>query len=110
MCVIATWLVIVGEDDNTPAGVTGSNAAMRLWAGLFSQLAYEPVDLRMPDGVSWVWVDADSGWMTGRNCERAVQMPFLDGSEPRRSTNCLVEQDENEESFWRKIFGKKKDD
>ncbi len=33
--VAVTW---VGKDDNSPAGVTGSNAAMQLWAGLFRQL------------------------------------------------------------------------
>jgi penicillin-binding protein 1B len=104
--VAVSW---VGEDDNSPAGVTGSNAAMQLWAGLFRQLPYEPVDLRMPDGVSWLWVDSQSGFLTGKSCERAVQIPFLPGSEPRQSTACLGEQEENEESFWRKIFGKKKD-
>ncbi len=103
--VAVSW---VGEDDNRPAGVTGSNAAMLLWAGLFRTLPYEPVDLRMPEGVSWLWVDEDSGWLTGRACERAVQIPFLDGSEPRRSTACLGAQDDEEESFWRKLFGKKK--
>lgn len=103
--VAVSW---VGEDDNSPAGVTGSNAAMRLWAGLFRQIPYEPVDLRMPEGVSWLWVDVNSGRLTGRGCEMAVQMPFLEGSEPRQTTACLAEQDEEEESFWRKIFGKKK--
>lgn len=103
--VAVSW---VGEDDNRPAGVTGSNAAMYLWAGLFRNLPYQPVDLRMPDGVSWLWVDEDSGWLTGRACERAVQIPFLNGSEPSRSTACLGAQDDEEESFWRKLFGKRK--
>ena len=103
--VAVSW---VGKDDNSPARVTGSNAAMRLWAGLFRQLPFGAVDLRMPDGASWLWVDGESGWLTGRDCERAVQIPFLDGSAPTRSTTCLGAQQENEESFWRKLFGKKK--
>jgi penicillin-binding protein 1B len=103
--VAVSW---VGKDDNSPAGVTGSNAAMHLWAGLFRQLPFEPFDLRMPDGVSWLWVDSESGWVTGQQCERAVQIPFLEGSAPRQSTACLEAQEDNEESFWRKLFGKKK--
>jgi len=103
--VAVSW---VGKDDNTPAGVTGSNAAMQLWAGLFRQLPFEPFDLRMPDGVSWLWVDSESGWATGQQCERAVQIPFLEGSAPRQSTACLEAQEDHEESFWRKLFGKKK--
>jgi penicillin-binding protein 1B len=103
--VAVTW---VGEDDNRPAGVTGSNAAMHLWAGLFRQLPYEPVDLRMPDGAFWLWVDGESGLLTGKHCEGAVQIPFVDGSEPSESTACLAVREENEESFWKKLFGKKK--
>ncbi len=103
--VAVSW---VGKDDNSPAGVTGSNAAMHLWADLFRQLPFSAVDLRMPDGAFWLWVDGESGFLTGQACERAVQVPFLDGSAPTRSTACLGAQQENEESFWRKLFGKKK--
>jgi penicillin-binding protein 1B len=103
--VAVSW---VGEDDNSPARVTGSNAAMHLWAGLFRQLPLESVDLRLPDGVQWLWVDSKSGWLTGKTCDRSVQIPFLDGSGPRQSTACFEAQEENEESFWRKLFGKKK--
>jgi penicillin-binding protein 1B len=71
-------------------------------------LPFDAVDLRMPDGVSWLWVDPESGWLTGQHCEGAVQIPFLNGSAPDRSTACLDQQEDNEESFWRKFFGKKK--
>ena len=103
--VAVAW---VGEDDNSPARVTGSNAAMHLWAGLFRQLPFEPVDLRMPDGAYWLWVDRESGMLTGEHCEGAVQIPFVDGSEPGQSTACLAAREEQEESFWRKLFGKDK--
>ncbi len=103
--VAVTW---VGEDDNSPAGVTGSNAAMHLWAGLFKQLPFEPVDLRMPEGAFWLWVDGESGMLTGENCAGAVQIPFVDGSEPRQSTDCLATREKDEQSFWRKLFGKEK--
>ncbi|MBT8065162.1 MAG: penicillin-binding protein 1B [Gammaproteobacteria bacterium] len=103
--VAATW---VGLDDNRPAGVTGSNAAMRIWARLFRELPLDPVDLRMPDGAYWYWVDRESGELTGEACARAVQIPYIDGSEPTARTRCLADASEpDKESFWRKIFGKK---
>jgi penicillin-binding protein 1B len=97
-----TW---VGRDDNRPAGVTGSNAAMRVWAGLFSELPLEPVDLQMPEGANYVWVDIDRQALTGDNCPRAVQMPFIEGTEPRAMTRCLEKQAmKNRKSLWRKWF------
>jgi len=98
----------VGEDDNSPARVTGSNAAMHLWAGLFRELPFEPVDLRLPDGASWLWVDQESGKLSGDDCEGAVQIPFVEGSEPLEMSSCMAYlKKEDKESFWRKWFGKK---
>ncbi|MDH3926265.1 MAG: hypothetical protein OET41_16845, partial [Xanthomonadales bacterium] len=103
--VAVSW---VGEDDNRPAGVTGSNAAMQLWGRLFRQLPIESVDLRMPDGAYWLWVDRNSGLLTLEDCEGAVQIPFVDGSGPAQSTACMSARQDDEESFWRKLLGKKK--
>jgi penicillin-binding protein 1B len=104
--IAVSW---VGEDDNRPAGVTGSNAAMRLWAGLFRKLPLEPVDLRMPDGAFWLWIDAESGRLTGEHCDGAIQVPFVSGSEPGQTTDCLYARANDEESIWKKWFGKKND-
>ena len=103
--VAVTW---VGEDDNRPAGVTGSNAAMRLWAGLFRELPIESVDLRMPDGAYWLWVDGNSGLLSLEDCDGAIQVPFVDGSGPSETTACMSALQDDEESFWRKLLGKKK--
>ncbi len=101
-------VVWVGEDDNRPARVTGSNAAMQLWAGLFRNLPFESVDLRLPDGAFWLWVDEDSGSLSAEHCAGAIQIPFVDGSEPQELSACLAStRDKTEESFWRKWFGKK---
>jgi penicillin-binding protein 1B len=103
--VAVAW---VGNDDNRPAGVTGSNAAMHLWAGLFRELPLEPVDLRMPDGAAWFWVDPASGRLSAQQCPGAVQVPYVAGSEPSTMTECLAAtQGEDNESIWRKLFGKK---
>jgi penicillin-binding protein 1B len=97
-----TW---VGEDDNRPARVTGSNAAMRLWAGLFRDLPLESVDLRMPDGANWLWVDADSGGLSHEKCPGSTQIPFVEGSEPTVRSECLASMEDDDESFWSKLFG-----
>ena len=103
--VAASW---VGLDDNRPASVTGSNAAMRVWAGLFRHLPVEAVDLRMPDGANFVWVDKQQQALTDPSCAGAVQIPFIEGSEPQKSTECLKNQDnKNKKSLWRKLFGRK---
>ena len=123
--VAVSW---VGLDDNRPAGVTGSNAAMRIWAGLFRYLPLEAVDLRMPEGANFVWVDKQQQALTAPSCPEAVQIPFINGTEPRVSTKCLrkrgmgdrdlVKQDmdkqelekqdgKKKKSFWRKWFERK---
>ena len=98
----------VGLDDNGPARVTGSNAAMRVWAELFKDLPLEPVDLRMPDGAFWLWVDDETGALTAESCPGAIEMPFVSGSEPTTATECMAALDEdNDESFWSKWIDRK---
>jgi len=97
-----TW---VGRDDNGPAGVTGSNAAMRLWARLFSGLPAESVSLDMPEGAYWTWVELDPDARSDASCEGAVQWPFVSGSEPKSESPCLARLERSErKSFWRKWF------
>ncbi len=104
--VAVAW---VGKDDFSPAGVTGSNAAMRIWGELFRQLPIEPVDLRVPDGAQYLWVDGASGRLSAEGCAGAVQIPYVDGSEPRDMTACgATAQDSSKESIWKKWFGNKK--
>jgi penicillin-binding protein 1B len=100
--VAVTW---VGQDDNSPAGVTGGNAALRLWADLFRALPLKAVDLDMPDGAYWVWVEPELDALSDPSCPGAVQMPFIEGSEPVSESPCRVRlerQDRN--SIWRKWF------
>jgi penicillin-binding protein 1B len=98
----------VGLDNNRPAGVTGGNAAMRVWAGLFQNLPLEAVDLRMPDGANFVWVDKQQRALTGSSCADAVQIPFIEGTEPQATTRCLDKQGgKDEKSLWRKWFERK---
>lgn len=96
-----TW---VGLDDNRPAGVTGSNAALHVWARLFRELPLNPVSLDMPEGAGWTWVEPGAAALTAEGCAGAVQMPFVAGSEPAARTPCLERRAGEEESFWSKFF------
>lgn len=106
----ADWLgvVWVGRDDDQAAGVTGSNAALRLWAGMFRELDWTPLDLRLPEGAQYLWVDGDTGAASAADCPGAVQLPFVAGSEPTEMSPCVA-QEEDRESWWRKWFGRKDD-
>ena len=103
----------VGRDDNQPAGVTGANAAMRIWAELFRQLPRTAVDLRTPEGAHYLWVQPEFGLLSDERCADAEQMPFVDGSEPEVMDACLrrlgADPDRRppreRESIWERWFG-----
>jgi penicillin-binding protein 1B len=98
-------VVWVGLDDNRPAGVSGSNAAMPVWASLFRRLPLVSLSLDMPDGAQWLWVDPAAGALLDQACPGAVQIPFVSGSEPTRTINCRSQEHaEDQPSFWRKWF------
>jgi len=101
--VAVAW---VGRDDNKPAGVTGSNAAMRVWAALFRQLPVSAIDLRLPDGAGFIWVNIQKNARTDPSCPAAVQIPFIDGTGPVSTTVCMDRlSKENRKSLWKKWFG-----
>ncbi len=43
----------------------------------------------MPDGADYVWVDKQQQALTDPSCNGAVQIPFIEGSEPQESTACM---------------------
>jgi hypothetical protein len=46
--------------------------------------------------------------MSAEGCEGALQLPYVNGSEPSDTTLCgATRQDKEKESIWKKWFGKK---
>ncbi|MCP5128998.1 MAG: penicillin-binding protein 1B [Pseudomonadales bacterium] len=80
-----TW---IGRDDNGSTGLTGGSGALKVWAHFMAAASERPLGYRMPDGMQTFWIDDRNGYLTGKGCERARLVPFIDGSEPRQSTNC----------------------
>jgi penicillin-binding protein 1B len=78
----------IGRDDNASTGLTGSSGALRLWTDLFQHLKVDSLSLNPPDGVINVWIDGESGGLSDKNCLGAVELPFIQGSEPTEKAEC----------------------
>jgi penicillin-binding protein 1B len=80
----------VGRDDAKSAGVTGANAALKLWRGLMAKVASEPVLLSRPDSVENIWIDEGSGLLASQHCLLSARSyPFVTGSEPKEEVLCV---------------------
>jgi penicillin-binding protein 1B len=78
-------VVWVGFDDNTAIGLSGSQAAVPIWASFMARataglpsVPFGPA----PFGVSFVEVDRDTGLLPSPGCPRLRTEVFLAGSEP----------------------------
>lgn len=81
-------VVWVGRDDNAPAGLTGATGALPVWVDIMAEVRPRPLELRLPQGVQELWVEAATGWGSGEGCPDAVRLPFLAGSGPDRHGDC----------------------
>lgn len=77
-------VVWVGFDDNTPLGLSGTQAALPIWTEFMKRalaghasVAFEP-----PDGVTFMDIDRDTGRMALPTCPRVASEAFLAGTEP----------------------------
>ena len=96
-------VVWVGLDNNRPAGVTGSNGAMRIWARLFSEVPARSFQVQAAEGADWYWVNAETGELSAENCPGVQRMMFLDNGLPTRVSACLQEE-AKDKPWWRKII------
>jgi penicillin-binding protein 1B len=77
-------VVWVGFDDNQPVGLSGSQAALPIWADfMMAALAGRPnVSFQPPAGVSFVTIDRDTGRLAQPGCPRIISEAFVTGTEP----------------------------
>jgi penicillin-binding protein 1B len=80
-------VVWIGRDDNGTTGLTGASGAMRVFAQIMKQVSAQALRLAPPDGVEWVWVDAQ-GLRSAEGCAEAVPLPFVTGSAPQQRGAC----------------------
>jgi penicillin-binding protein 1B len=77
-------VVWVGFDDNTPLGLSGTQAALPIWTAFMRRaLAGHPnIRFEPPEGISFVEIDKDTGQLALPTCPRATSEAFLSGTEP----------------------------
>jgi penicillin-binding protein 1B len=96
----ADWLAVawLGLDDNRPCGLSGATGALEVWAEFFARAGGVSLAAVPPPGVAFAWVDRVSGQGVHRGDERAVHMPFVEGSVPE-------EADRRGPGLWDNIKG-----
>lgn len=83
-------VVWVGLDDNTPVGLSGSQAALPIWTQFMKRAlaGHKSQAFPVPEGVTFVDIDKDTGQRAGPFCERVMNEAFVVGTEP--NTLCYV--------------------
>jgi penicillin-binding protein 1B len=92
-------VVWVGQDDNSPTGLSGASGALPIWINLMSRLKLTPVAFAQPDGVVWQWVDAASGQVSAEGCPGATYIPMLRNTLPNQVTQCGQDKINQTQSF-----------
>jgi penicillin-binding protein 1B len=77
-------VVWVGFDDNTPVGLSGTQAALPIWTDFMKRAlaGHDSIAFEPPDGVSFVEIDRDTGRLALPTCPRVTSEAFLAGTEP----------------------------
>ena len=79
------WL---GQDDNTPMSITGSSGAQWVWIDFAKQLPQTPLTRELPSGADYYQVALDEFKIAADRCDEKIQLPFIQGTQPRDSTGC----------------------
>jgi membrane carboxypeptidase/penicillin-binding protein len=85
-------VVWVGLDDNQPVGLSGTQAALPIWAAFMIRAlaGHDNVQFAEPPGIVAVEIDRDTGKLAGPLCPRVFKEAFLSGTEPTQA--CDVHQ------------------
>ncbi|MFV1972760.1 MAG: penicillin-binding protein 1B [Thiohalobacterales bacterium] len=81
-------VVWVGRDDNRPTGLTGSTGALLVWRDLVAGLGDPGLLQPTVDGIEVLPIDPLSGLRADGGCRDAVELPFIQGSEPTGWAPC----------------------
>jgi penicillin-binding protein 1B len=89
-------VVWLGRDDNAPLPFTGSGGALRAWTSYMANETLESFTAVAPEGIEYLWIDQESGDLSAETCAGAQQLPFLLGTGPTLSVDCIGQnQDAN---------------
>jgi penicillin-binding protein 1B len=76
--------VWVGFDNNQPLGLSGSQAALPIWTDFMkaATAGRGSHEFEVPDGITFVEIDRDTGKLASPSCPRRFTESFLVGTEP----------------------------
>jgi penicillin-binding protein 1B len=83
-------VVWVGYDDNRPARLSGSAAALPIWGDVMAALAPEPLQQAKPERIEEIWIDPQTNLRGDSGCPGAVELPFVQGSAPAERSPCVT--------------------
>jgi membrane carboxypeptidase/penicillin-binding protein len=77
-------VVWVGFDDNRPLGLSGAQAALPIWTQFMTRAlaGRQNTPFDVPEGVTFVEIDPESGRLPTPGCPRVVREAFIAGTEP----------------------------
>jgi penicillin-binding protein 1B len=81
-------VVWTGYDDNRPTTLTGSSGAMKIWQNLVKEVAYKSYQVPQMSGLTRYWIDVKDGLLAEKACENAVELLFIEGSQPQQTSDC----------------------
>ena len=72
-------VVWVGLDDNQPLGLSGTQAALPIWTGFMTRALAGRAnsDVSVPEGISFLDIDRDTGKIAAPGCPRVFREAFL---------------------------------
>ena len=85
--VMTVW---VGRDDNKPINMTGGTGALYVWSDMMRQLNSKPMKVGGSARLVWVDVDESTGLLFNPACGKAVKMPFIRGTQPKKVSYCAA--------------------
>jgi len=88
-------VVWVGNDDNSPIGLSGSAGALPLWAKFMALADVKSLEVTTPAGVEWRWVNA-KGQQSREECPGVKDVPFDRRSAVLETSFCYQVDDEPE--------------
>ncbi len=81
-------VVWLGNDDNSPIGLTGGRGGLQIWVELMRRLQPQPFTGVIPANIEYMWIDEATGLASSKRCMGARYMPFIKGSGPTRKASC----------------------
>ncbi len=81
-------VVWLGRDDDQKTHFTGSSGALRIWTALTERVPQRPLMLTPPQDIREVWLDRQTGALSGTGCGAVARYPVIEASIPEQETAC----------------------